>query len=63
MVMSMVAVVRSLLVHVFSRFTYCPLLSGATEEEIKDRYTKLAQNWYPDRPGEKDNSVVSEVRN
>lgn len=42
-------------------FTYC-LAVGATEQEIKDRYTKLALNWYPDKPAEeKDNSVVTEV--
>ena len=47
---------------VFSRI--CALsFVGATEQEIKDRYTKLALNWHPaqDKQAEKDNSVVTEV--
>ena len=42
---------------------YALSVVGATEQEIKDRYTKLALNWHPaqDKQAENDNSVVTEV--
>ena len=43
----------------YLEFTVCV---GATEQEIKDRYRKLALKWHPDKHAEKDSSVATEVK-
>ena len=49
---------RSFCFLISSNFTVCV---GATEQEIKDRYRKLALKWHPDKHAEKDSSVATEV--
>jgi len=40
---------------------FYPAHVGATEQEIKERYRKLALKWHPDKQAEKDNLVATEV--
>lgn len=41
-------------------FKILGLEEGATEQEIKDRYRKLALKWHPDKQEEKDSTIATE---